>query len=101
MRVRPSSGWRSSSLGLGPARLPVFAGPRWDGAGWLATLWAADVPERTEDTGPHGQNRRSPKLKPRYAILMLAQGWTPSAAAEALERDPHTIGRWASAFISP
>ena len=31
-----------------------------------------------------------------YAILLLAQGLT--AAAEALERDPHTIGRWASAF---
>ena len=27
-------------------------------------------------------------------MLLLAQGWT----AEALERDPHTIGRWASAF---
>ena len=31
-----------------------------------------------------------------YAILLLAQGLT--ATAEALERDPHTIGRWASAF---
>ena len=31
-----------------------------------------------------------------YAILLLAQGWTSSATA--LERDPHTIGRWASAF---
>ena len=29
-----------------------------------------------------------------YAILLLAQGLT----AAALERDPHTIGRWASAF---
>ena len=29
-----------------------------------------------------------------YAMLLLAQGWT----AEALDRDPHTIGRWASAF---
>ena len=29
-----------------------------------------------------------------YAMLLLAQGWT----AEALERDPHTIGRWALAF---
>ena len=29
-----------------------------------------------------------------YAILLLAQGLT----AEALERDPHTIVRWASAF---
>ena len=34
----------------------------------------------------------------RYAILLLAQGWTAAATAEALERDPHTIGRWASAF---
>ena len=33
-----------------------------------------------------------------YAILLLAQGWTVAATAEALERDPHTIGRWASAF---
>ena len=31
-------------------------------------------------------------------MLMLAQGWTASTAAEALERDPHTIGRWAAAF---
>ena len=28
----------------------------------------------------------------------LAQGWTASATAEALERDPHTIGRSAAAF---
>ena len=33
-----------------------------------------------------------------YAILLLAQGWTAAATAEALERDPHTIGRWAAAF---
>ena len=33
-----------------------------------------------------------------YAILLMAQGWTSSATAQALERDPHTIGRWASAF---
>ena len=25
-----------------------------------------------------------------YAILLLAQGWTATATAEALERDPHT-----------
>ena len=28
-----------------------------------------------------------------HALRLLAQGWTASAAAEALERDPHTIGR--------
>ena len=33
-----------------------------------------------------------------YALLLLAQGWIVSATAEALERDPHTIGRWVAAF---
>ena len=33
-----------------------------------------------------------------YAMLLLAQGWTASTTAAALERDPHTIGRWAAAF---
>ena len=31
-------------------------------------------------------------------IWLLAQGWTASATADALGRDPHTIGRWAGAF---
>ena len=30
--------------------------------------------------------------------MLLAQGWRASATAAALERDPHTIGRWAAAF---
>ena len=33
-----------------------------------------------------------------YAIWLLAQGWGASATAAALERDPHTSGRWAAAF---
>ena len=33
-----------------------------------------------------------------HAVWLLSQGWTAAATAEALERDPHTIGRWASAF---
>ena len=44
---------------------------------------------------------RSPTPRERerwYALLLLAQGWTGSAVAEALERDPPTIGRWAAAF---
>ena len=32
------------------------------------------------------------------AVWLLAQGWTAVATAEGLERDPHTMGRWASAF---
>ena len=33
-----------------------------------------------------------------YAMLLLAQGLTAAATAEALERDPHTLARWASAI---
>ena len=33
-----------------------------------------------------------------YAMLLLAQDLTAAATAEALERDPQTIGRWAAAF---
>ena len=33
-----------------------------------------------------------------HALWLLTQGWTASAVAEALERDPHTVGRWAAAF---
>ena len=41
----------------------------------------------------------TPRERERWcAILLLAQGLTAAATAEALERDPHTIGRWASAF---
>ena len=46
-------------------------------------------------------NDHSPTPRERerwYAILLLTQGLTAAATAEALERDPHTIGRWASAF---
>ena len=42
---------------------------------------------------------RSPTSRERerwYALLLLAQGWPGSAVAGALERDPHTIGRWGS-----
>ena len=41
----------------------------------------------------------SPRERERWhALWLLAQGWTASATAEALGRDPHTIGRWAAAF---
>ena len=43
----------------------------------------------------------SPTLRERerwYSLWLLAQGWTASATAEALERDPPTIVRWAAVF---
>ena len=48
-----------------------------------------------------GESRFPARLLERerwYAFLLLAQGSTSSATAQALERDPHTIGQWASAF---
>ena len=41
----------------------------------------------------------TPRERERWhAIWLLSQGWTASGAAQALGRDPHTIGRWAAAF---
>ena len=40
----------------------------------------------------------TPRERERYAIWLLAQGWTALATGEALERDSHTISRWAAAF---
>ena len=58
----------------------------------LLEQWQLDV------SGMH--RRLIPEPTPRereqwHAIWLLAQGWTASAIAEALEREPHTIGRWA------
>ena len=37
----------------------------------------------------------TPRERERWhAVWLLAQGWTASSTAKALERDPHTIGRW-------
>ena len=57
--------------------------------------WQMEVKDlrRRQDHPP------TPRERERwYAILLLAEGWRASATAEALERDPHTIGRWAAAF---
>ena len=43
----------------------------------------------------------APTLRERerwHAIWLLAQGWRTSGMAQALGRDPHTIGRWVAAF---
>ena len=59
--------------------------------------------ERWETDVPGGRLRMIlapvPRERERWSvILLLAQGCTAAATAEALERDPHTMGRWASAF---
>ena len=41
----------------------------------------------------------TPRERERWhALWLLAQGWTASAVAEALEREPHTICTWVAAF---
>ena len=41
----------------------------------------------------------TPRERERWhAVWLLVQGWMASATAEALERDPHTTGRWAVSF---
>lgn len=42
---------------------------------------------------------RTPRERERWhALWLLARGWTAVAVAQALEREPHTIGAWVAAF---
>jgi transposase len=34
----------------------------------------------------------------RHALWLVARGWSAAQVAEALERDPHTIGQWVARF---
>ncbi len=47
------------------------------------------------------QMYRAPTPRERerwHALWLLSQGWSATAVAVALERDPHTIGDWLDAF---
>ncbi len=33
-----------------------------------------------------------------HALWLLSRGWSAAQVAEALDRDPHTIGEWVAAF---
>ena len=33
-----------------------------------------------------------------HALWLFSRGWSAAQVAQALERDPHTIGAWISAF---
>ncbi len=42
----------------------------------------------------------TPRERERWhSVWLLAQGWTASSTAEALGRDPHTIGRWSRPVV--
>jgi transposase len=62
--------------------------------GWLER-WELDVHAVRE------RMYRAPTPRERerwHALWLLARGWLAAQVAEALERDPHTIGEWLAAF---
>lgn len=62
--------------------------------GWLER-WKLDVRAVRE------RMYRAPTARERerwHALWLLARGWSAAQVAEALERDPHTIGEWLAAF---
>ena len=41
----------------------------------------------------------TPRERERWhALWLLAKGWSAAEVAEALDRDPHTIGEWLESF---
>ena len=61
----------------------------------LLERWELDVGQVRE------QMYRAPTPRERerwHALWLLARGGSAAQVAEALERDPHTIGEWAAAF---
>ena len=61
----------------------------------LLERWQLDVGKVRE----HMYRAPTPRERERWhALWLLAKGWTASAVAGALEREPHTIGVWVAAF---
>src|SRR5437763_13442986 len=61
----------------------------------LLERWELDIGEVRERV------YRAPTARERerwHALWLLARGWSAARVAEALERDPHTIGEWLAAF---
>ena len=43
----------------------------------------------------HVYRAPTPRERERWhALWLLAEGWSATQVADALERDPHTIGEW-------
>ena len=61
----------------------------------LLERWKLDVGQVRE------RMYRAPTPRERerwHALWLLARGWSAAQVAEALERDPHTIGEWLPTF---
>ena len=63
----------------------------------LLERWQLDVGKVRE----HMYRAPTPRERERWhGLWLLAQGWTALAVADALERDPHTIGTWVTALFN-
>jgi transposase len=54
-----------------------------------------------DERGVRDRMYRAPNPRERerwHALWLLARGWSAAQVAEALERDPHTIGQWLTNF---
>ena len=61
----------------------------------LLERWQLDVGDLRE------RMYRAPTPRERerwHGLWLLAQGWSATQVAEALEREPHTIGNWLDNF---
>ena len=61
----------------------------------LLERWKLDVRQVRERMYPASTPRERERW---HALWLLARGWSAAQVAEALERDPHTIGEWLAAF---
>jgi transposase len=61
----------------------------------LLAQWKLDLREVRERM----YRAATPRERERWhAVWLLARGWSAAQVAEALERDPHTVGDWLAAF---
>ena len=61
----------------------------------LLQKWQLDLGKVRENV----YRSATPRERERWhALWLVARGWTAAQVAEALERDPHTIGEWLGAF---
>jgi Homeodomain-like domain len=63
--------------------------------GGLLARWQID------ERGVRERMYRAPTPRERerwHALWLLSRGWSAARVAEALERDPHTIGGWLATF---
>jgi transposase len=61
----------------------------------VLTRWKLDIGAVREQV----YRAATPRERERWhAVWLLAEGWSAVQVAEALERDPHTIGEWLASF---